>query len=355
MSNDKPINAMYGTKMKLDFDKLKNKNEIATEEVAEPVETKIEEPVEEAPVVEVSEEVEEAVEESTEEVTEEPAEEVEEAAEEVDEPADEESVEDEPVEDATEEDVEEPTENETSEKPKDSKSNKLDDLKTKLNNQSSELNYLTNKVIPKLKSENKYLNNLKVELSDALESTSKKYFDQLDINADLSDKLAKLGAESAVNKVRTDKLESELSSIKNKYEAKIDEYKEKLSLANSSELDDLKEENGNLNSELSDLKSELDKAKEENSNLTSELNDLRQQLIEIGNYKDEVDAQTKEKISNLESEVSSLRTDLKVKQSSYDKLSNDSQKTIADLRKEVARLEEALEKESNKGLFNRFK
>jgi hypothetical protein len=54
-------------------------------------------------------------------------------------------------------------------------------------------------------------------------------------------------------------------------------------------------------------------------------------------------------------ELSSLRTQLKLKESSYDKLSNESSKTISDLRKEVSKLEDALEKESNKGLFNRFK
>ena len=54
-------------------------------------------------------------------------------------------------------------------------------------------------------------------------------------------------------------------------------------------------------------------------------------------------------------EISSLTAKLKVKESSYDKLSNESGKTIADLKKQVAKLEEDLEKESNKGLFKRFK
>ncbi len=372
MADEKPINAMYGTKMKLDLNKLRNnsKEEETAEEVVETVETKAVEPVEE--VVETTQEetveetVEEVVEEPEEEVVEEPVEEVpeEEVAEEIEEVPEEEVVEEAaeeevPEEEAPEEPVEETTE-ETSDK--DDISKKLDDLKaklkekeSKLSNQSSELNYLTNKIIPKLKSENKELNKLKNELSNALESSTKKYFDQLDINADLSDKLGKIGAEGAVNKVRTDKLESELASIKDKYEAKIDEYKQKLNSVDMSELTDLKEENKNLKSEISDLNDELDKTKEENANLSNEINDLRQKLIEIGDYKEEVDAKTKATISKLEEENSSLKTDLKIKQSSYDKLSNDSNKTISDLRKEVARLEEALEKESNKGLFNRFK
>ena len=32
MSDDKPINAMYGTKMKLDLDKLKNNSKSETED-----------------------------------------------------------------------------------------------------------------------------------------------------------------------------------------------------------------------------------------------------------------------------------------------------------------------------------
>ena len=104
----------------------------------------------------------------------------------------------------------------------------LDDLKVKLaekdkklSNQSNELNYLTNKIIPKLKKENAELNNVKEELTRALEKTTRKYFDQLDINADLSNNIGKLGAEGAVQKVRADKLENEVNSIKDEYESKI--------------------------------------------------------------------------------------------------------------------------------------
>ena len=63
----------------------------------------------------------------------------------------------------------------------------------------------------------------------------------------------------------------------------------------------------------------------------------------------------KDLIAKLKEEISSLTSQLKIKESSYDKLSNESNKTISDLRKQITRLEEALEKESNKGLFNRFK
>ena len=62
MSDKKPVNAMYGTKMSLNLDKIKNKSndEVveetpAVEQVEEPV---VEAPVEETPVLE-EEEVEE--------------------------------------------------------------------------------------------------------------------------------------------------------------------------------------------------------------------------------------------------------------------------------------------------------
>ena len=84
----------------------------------------------------------------------------------------------------------------------------------KLDNQSSELNYLTNEIIPNLKKENAELKKIKNELTEALENTTRKYYDQLDINADLSEKLTKIGAEDAINKVRAEKLESEIEDIK---------------------------------------------------------------------------------------------------------------------------------------------
>ena len=379
MSDDKPMNAMYGQKVKLDLDKIRNRSKKVKEEVveAEPVET-IEE-VPEAPVVEETEEevVEQATvedepveEEVPEEVVEEPVEEepVEEVVEEaVDEPVEEEvpeevveePVEEEPVEEVVEEAVDEPVEEVIEEKPakkERSKKNKSDDILAekdkKLANQSSELNYLTNKVIPKLKKENAELKRLKKELTDALEKSTRKYFDQLDINADLSNQIGKLGADGAVNKVRADKLEAELDSIKEGYEAKIAQLKEKLDSLN---VDDIKKENNRLTGEVDDLKEKLGESRKENIALSEEVDKLRAEIIEIGNYKEEVDNQYKKEIEGYKQEISSLSTQLKVKESSYDKLSNESSKTISDLRKQVAKLEEDLEKQSNRGLFNRFK
>ncbi|MBQ6511744.1 MAG: acyltransferase [Methanobrevibacter sp.] len=225
----------------------------------------------------------------------------------------------------------------------------------KLSNQSSELNYLTNKVIPKLKKENSELKSVKIELTNALEKTTRKYFDQLDISEDLSDKIGKIGAESAVNKVRADKLESEIDTIKESFEAKINDLKKELESFDTSEADHLKEMNQKLRDDLKEVNDKLNKYQDENKKLNDEVIDLRNDLIEIGDYKDEVDKKNNHTIAKLKEENSSLTSQLKIKESSYDKLSNDSNKTISDLKKQIAKLEEALEKESNKGLFNRFK
>ncbi len=266
-------------------------------------------------------------------------------------------VEEVPVEPVVEEVVKEKPANEEKSTNPDSK--KLDDLKRKLkekdeklSNQSSELNYLTNKIIPKFKKENAELNKLKVELTDALEKSTRKYFDQLDINADLSNKIGKLGAEGAVNKVRADKLESEIKTLKEDYESKIDEYKEKLENFN---VDDIKNENERLSDELEDIGVKLSDSRKENIALSNEVDKLRAELIELGNYKDEVDSQNKNEIDGYKEEISSLSTQLKLKESSYDKLSNEHKKEVSDLHNTIRRLENELEKQSNKGLFNRLR
>ena len=56
----------------------------------------------------------------------------------------------------------------------------------------------------------------------------------------------------------------------------------------------------------------------------------------------------------LKNEIVTLKSDLKIKQSNYDKLSNDSQKTISDLKSQVDKLKKTLEKQSNRGLFDRI-
>ena len=72
MSNDKPLNAMYGQKVKLDLDKIRNRNKeevVEAEPVEEPVVEAVEEPVVDKPVEEV-------VEDEPDEVVDEPVEEV---------------------------------------------------------------------------------------------------------------------------------------------------------------------------------------------------------------------------------------------------------------------------------------
>ena len=330
MSDKKPVNAMYGTKMSLNLDKIKNKPK--DEEVVEenPDVEQIEEPVVDAPVEEA------------------PA--SEEVVEEVQEVVEEESAPDE-EDDGVEETVETSVDYNVVSRLKKELSMKNE----KLSNQSNELNYLTNKVIPRLKKENSELKSVKIELTDALEKSTRKYFDQLDINEDLSNEIGKLGADGAVNKVRADKLEAELETIKSDYESKISDLKDELNSKDIHEVDKLKEQNKTLKQRIEELNNDIDSLKDENNGLNSEIAELRKDLIEIGNYKEEVDKQNKDTISKYKEEISSLKTQLKVKESSYDKLSNENNKTIADLRKQVKKLEEQLEKESNKGLFNRFK
>lgn len=360
MPSDKPMNAMYGQKVKLDLDKIKNRKSEAEEAPKEVSEEPVVEKVTSEPVVEeaseeiVEEPVEEAAADEPEEVSEEPVEEDDETEEVINEPVVEEVIDD-PVINGVIDDEEPVGENKSADK----NDSKFDDLKKKLkekdeklSNQSSELNYLTNKIIPKLKKENAELNKLKKELTDALEKTTRKYFDQLDINADLSNKIGKLGAESAVSKVRADKLESEVDSVREKLEAKIQEYKDKLAAI---DVHDIKEENARLSNEVDELSEKLAASRKENVELSEEVDKLRAELIELGNYKEEVDNNNKKEIEGYKEEISSLKTQLKLKESSYDKLSNDSNKTISELRKQIAKLEEDLEKQSNKGLFNRFK
>ena len=320
MSDDKPINAMYGSKMKLDLDKVKT-NSKDKKEVVEETTEKVEKTVDSTPVEETKKEVEKTVD-ST------------------------------PVEETKKEEVVMEDKSQEYLSQIENLKEKLDEKDKKLSNQSNELNYLTNKVIPKLKNEISDLGKVKNELSDALETSTKKYFDQLDINADLSGKIGKIGADGAVNRVRADKLESQLDSIKGEYESKIEDLKDKLARLN---VDEIQKENSDLRNQINDLMSELEKSNRENSELSDEINKLRTEIIEIGNYKDEVDKNYKKELTDYKEEVSSLKAQLKVKESSYDKLSNETKRTISDLNNQVAKLEEQLEKQSNRGLFDRFK
>ena len=232
--------------------------------------------------------------------------------------------------------------------------NQIKEKDQKLDNQSSELNYLTNEIIPKLKKENAELKKVKSELSEALESSTRKYYDQLDINADLSEKLTKIGSEDAINKVRAERLESEIDDIKENADSKVAEIQAKLDEVSADKIEQIKEENQKLHSQLTEKTSELSNLKEQVPDLKSEIDNLRKQIIDMGNYKEEVDSKNKGIIAKLNEEISSLTTELNSKQSSYDKLHNDSQKTIDDLKNQVSRLTKTLEKQSNRGFLDRL-
>ena len=342
---DEPVNKLYGNKMKLDFTKL-GKNSKKESSTTVEVKKENKKPVPEA-MPKVEETVEEPVVETVEEVVEEPAEVVEEEAVE-------EEVVEEPVVEAVEEEV--------VEEPKDDDSDvaqlkqELKDKESKLKNQSNELNYLTNTIIPDLKKENSSLKSVKVELTNALDKTSRKYYDQLDINEDLSNRIGELGADNAVSKARSDRLESELQTIKDDYEEKIKSLEVEISNLEASGVGDLEKTNQNLKDDLKLSNDELDDVKKQNEELKAEVDDLRKKLIEMGNYKEEVDENAKKSIDKLKEEMVSLKSELKIKQSNYDKLSNESQKTIADLRNQIDKLKSDSEKQSAKGgFFDRFK
>ena len=96
--------------------------------------------------------------------------------------------------------------------------------------------------------------------------------------------------------------------------------------------------------------------KKENDKLKAEIDDLRKKLIEMGDYKEEVDEKAQKSIDKLKEEIVSLKSELKIKQSNYDKLSNESQKSITDLRNQIDKLKKDAENQSSKGGFlNRFK
>lgn len=353
MSDDKPINSIYGSKIKLNLDKINNSpNDVVDNKkcVVEDKDLNLDKNV--------------AINSSFEDVSDSSVEdEVVDSSVGVEDVSDS-SVEDEKdIENSFEETIKKDSgELKTTLDSNQSKDYKiLSDLKSKLQekekkltNQSSELNYLTNNVIPKIKKENSELKKIKNELSIALEKSTKKYFSQLDINADLSDRVGKLGAEEAVSKIKLDKLESEVESIIKSYEDKIEEYKFKLDSFNLNKLDSLKENNIKLNKEISSLELEINNYKEENKKLSSEVADLRNKLVDVGGYKDVVDKKNNQKITSLEKEIDSLKTQLKVKESNYGKLSNDSQRTISNLRKQITKLEKIIDKQSNRGLFDRI-
>ena len=251
----------------------------------------------------------------------------------------------------------------------------------KLKNQASELNHLTNEVIPDLKKENKELKALKIELTDALETSTKKYFDQLEINADLSESVAKKGAGLQLAKVRLDEIEKlvvELEEKANEKEVEI-ASEEGLSEDEKSIIDELNKEINALNKELDakdrvidNKEKEIKRKQNQLKDKNAEIDDLKENLIpKLKAESAELNAKIKSnqaeyeaekagvggRIAKLEAEIKDLNEKLDNKQRDYNKLStamNAKDKTINSLKNKNNQLSEQL-KEDSKGFFSKIR
>ena len=259
---------------------------------------------------------------------------------------------------------------------------KLAEKDEKLKNQASELNHLTNEVIPELKKENKQLKALKVELTDALETSTKKYFDQLEINADLSESVAKKGAGLQLAKVRLEEIEKlvvELEAKANENEVDLESI-EDLSEEEKSIIDDLNKQIDDLNKELDakdrvidNKEKEIQKKQNQLKDKNSEIDDLKENLIPklkaesaelTAKIKANIAAHEEEmsgvggRIAKLEAEIKDLNGKLDNKKRDYDKLSttlNGKDKTINSLKNKNQQLSEQLKEESSKGFFSKLR
>ena len=259
---------------------------------------------------------------------------------------------------------------------------KLDEKDEKLKNQASELNHLTNEIIPDLKKENKQLKALKNELTDALETSTKKYFNQLEINADLSESVAKKGAGLQLAKVRLEEIEKLVVEL---------EEKAKENEVDAEAMADLSEEEKSvvdkLNKEINDLKKELDakdrvidnKEKEikrkqnQLKDKNAEIDDLKENLIpKLKAESAELNAKIKSnlaeyeqekagvggKIAKLEAEIKDLNSKLDNKKRDYDKLSttlNGKDKQINSLKHKNQQLSEEIKDQGSKGFFSKLR
>lgn len=257
----------------------------------------------------------------------------------------------------------------------------------KLKNQANELNHLTNEVIPELKKENKQLKALKVELTDALETSTKKYFDQLEINADLSESVAKKGAGLQLAKVRLEEIEKLVGELEGqrleeqeKREAAELEAENNLSDGEKAKIKELSDKVTQLEKELSDSEKtisnkdkEIAKKNGQLKDKDAELNDLKDNLIpklksesaDLNKQLKDTKAQAEEemagvggRIAKLEAQIKDLNGKLDSKKRDYDKLStamNAKDKTINSLKNKNKQLSEELKSESGKGFFSKLR
>ena len=257
----------------------------------------------------------------------------------------------------------------------------------KLKNQAGELNHLTNEIIPDLKKENKQLKALKVELTDALEKSTKKYFDQLEINADLSESVAKKGAGLQLAKVRLAEIEKLVGELEDqrieeqeKREAAELKAEESISDEGKSQINELNNKIDDLNKELKDKdkiisnkEKEIAKNQNQLKKKDDELNDLKDNLIpklksesadlnkQFKDYKAESEkemAGVGGKIAKLEAEIKDLNAKLDNKKRDYDKLSttlHGKDKEINSLKNKNQQLSEQLKDESTKGFLSKLR
>lgn len=215
----------------------------------------------------------------------------------------------------------------------------LNDKDSKLKNQAAELDHLTNKVIPDLKKDNKKLKALKIELTDALESSTKKYFNQLEINADLSESVAKKGAALQLSKVRIEEieklvaeLEAEAIAVKKEAVSEVETVEDKIkNFGNASEnlSQDALEEIESLKSKISSLENKL-KAKDK---------DLKQKDKDFKNIKKDYE-KSDDIINRLQFDVEKLNKSLKEKEEAL--------KATEGLRGQIAKLEAELKNSADK-------
>ena len=222
-----------------------------------------------------------------------------------------------------------------------------------------------------LEAKDEKLKALKAELTDALEQSTKKYFDQLDINADLSESVAKKGAGLQLAQVRLEEIErlvaqleaegidkedeapaiaevpEEDKSVVEELEGKIKDLERQLSNKDK-EISKKSNQIKSKDAEISDLNENLiPKLKAESANLTKELKDVK---AELG----ETESKVRGQIVKLEANIKDLEGKLDNKTRDYNKLSttiNNKDKEIKSLKNRNKELSESLDAESSKGFF----
>lgn len=214
----------------------------------------------------------------------------------------------------------------------------LIDKEIKLKNQADELNHLTNKVIPDLKKDNKKLKALKIELTDALESSTKKYFNQLEINADLSESVAKKGAALQLSKVRIEEIEKlvtelESESLNAKKEAKSEVGSVENKIKSFGSASEMSQE------ALDKIESLTTKIVNLEDKLKSKDNALKQKDKDLNNIKKDHE-KSDDIINRLQFDVEKLNKSLKEKEEAL--------KATEGLRGQIAKLEAELKNSADR-------